>query len=60
MVANEKQEFLIHEPLFFLLDTGNCTDTRSIKTKVSTGETNITDPTKRLGEVDYTRGRIST
>ena len=61
-MANEKQEFLIHEPLFFLLDTGNLTDT-GIGTGIGTGsgetivnpdETNNTKLTKRLGEVDYT------
>ena len=33
-------------------------ETGSIKTIVNTGETNSNEPTKRLGEVDYTTGRI--
>ena len=56
--ANEKAGVPIHEHLLSLLDIGFRTG--SIKTIVSTDETNITDPTKRLGEVDYTRGRIFT
>ena len=45
-----------------LLDTGieqvTGIGTGSIKTIVNTNETNATKLTKRLGEVDYTRGRI--
>ena len=35
-------------------------ETGSIKTIVNSDETNITGLTKRLGEVDYTLGRIFT
>ena len=58
MVANEKQEFLVHEPLFILLDTASYfrtgIGTGSGETKVNPDETNNTKLTKRLGEVDYT------
>ena len=40
---------------FSLLDTGIEQVTGSIKTIVNTDETNLTELTKRLGEVDYTR-----
>ena len=63
VVGNEKQEFLVHELLFILLDTaihiGN-TGTGSIKTIVNTDETSAIKLTKRLGEVDYTEAEVFT
>ena len=55
-VANERVEVQIHEHLLLLLNIG--IDSGSIKTIVITDETNNKEPTKRLGEVDYTKGRI--
>ena len=54
-MANEKQEFLLYEPLFILLDTASYFRTGSGETIVNPDETNNTKLTKRLGEVDYTR-----
>ena len=54
--ANERVEVQIHEHLLLLLNIG--IDSGSIKTIVITDETNNKEPTKRLGEVDYTKGRI--
>ena len=53
-MANEKQEFLLYEPLFILLDTASYFRTGSGETKVNPDETNNAKLTKRLGEVDYT------
>ena len=46
----------MHEHLLFLLDIG--VETGSIKDNSKNDETNNTKPTKRLSEVDYTKGRI--
>jgi hypothetical protein len=55
-VANEKAGAQIHEHLLSFLIIG--IETGSIKTIVRTDETINKKPTKRLGEVDYTIGRI--
>ena len=54
--ANERVEVQIHEHLLLLLNIG--IRTGSIKDNSKIDETNIKNPTKRLGEVDYTEGRI--
>ena len=58
--ANEKQEFEYMNIYYPLLNMGIEFRTGSKETIVNTNETNLTELTKRLGEVDYTRGRIST
>ena len=58
VVANEKAGVQIHEHLLSSINIGFRTG--SIKTIVRTDETNNKKPTKRLGEVDYTKGRIFT
>ena len=55
VVDNERVEVQIYEHLL-LLNTG--IETGSIKDNSKIDETNIKNPTKRLGEVEYTEGRI--
>ena len=55
--VNERVEVQIYEHLL-LPNTG--IETGSIKDNSKIDETNIKNPTKRLGEVDYTEGRIFT
>ena len=54
--ANEKAEVQMHELLLHSLNIG--IETGSIKDNSKNDETNNNKPTKRLGEVDYTKGRI--
>ena len=54
--ANERVEVQIDEHLLLLLNIG--IKTGSIKDNSKIDETNIKNPTKRLGEVDCTTGRI--
>ena len=56
VVANERVGVQIHEHLFTFPDIG--IETGSIKDNSKKNETNNNNPTKRLGEVDYTKGRI--
>ena len=64
VVDNEKQEFLLHEPLLILLDTANYVDTGihtgSKETNINTDETIGIKLTKTLGEVDYTEAEVFT
>ena len=54
--ANERVGVQMHEHLFIDSDIGVVTG--SIKDNSKKYETNNKKPTKRLGEVDYTKGRI--
>ena len=54
--ANEKVEVLIHEHLFNHSVKGVVTGSNEDNNKID--ETKNYNPTKRLGEVDYTNGRI--
>ena len=53
VVANERVGVQIHEHLFTFPDIG--IETGSIKDNSKINETNNNNPTKRLGEVDYTK-----
>ena len=55
-VANERVGVQIYEHLFTSSDIGVITG--SIKDNIKKNETNNKNTTKRLGEVDYTKGRI--
>ena len=55
VVVNERVEVQIYEHLL-LPNTG--IETGSTKDNSKIDKTNIKNPTKRLGEVDYTKGRI--
>ena len=53
VVANERVGVQIHEHLFTFPDIG--IETGSIKDNSKKNETNNNNPTKRLGEVDYSK-----
>ena len=55
-VANERDEVQIHEHLFNIPGKGVVTG--SVKDNNKKYETKHKNLTKRLGEVDYTKGRI--
>ena len=55
-VANEREEVQIHEHLFINSNIGVFTG--SNKRQIKKNETNNYNTTKRLGEVDYTNGKI--
>ena len=57
-MANERDEVQIREHLFYIPDIGVVTG--SITDNNKKYETNNKNTTKRLGEVDYTKGRIIT
>ena len=54
--ANKRVGVQIHEHLLLLISTVD--NSGSKDNKIRTDETNNNSPTKRLGEVDCTRGRI--
>ena len=54
--ANERVEVQIHEHLFIIPDIGVVTGSNKDNSKKN--ETTNNNLTKRLGEVDYTKGRI--
>ena len=55
--ANKREGVQIHEHLFANSNIG--IETGSVKDIIKKNETNYENLTKRLGEVDYTNGRIS-
>ena len=54
--ANKRAGVPIHEHLLLLISTVD--NSGSKDNKIRTDETNNNSPTKRLGEVDCTKGRI--